>query len=282
VQLELVRARLVENRPLVQLAAELGLAVPTLAYQFRRALGAFLKASHAPAIPAGPLVLLLDAVWFQFQGQVWTLYLRAVKPVAEARAYFRDPVLLPGRETYEGWQAVVATLAPAERDAIRALVSDGFRGSKALAQQQAWIHQRCHFHLLALFQARRGRRKTLSAPTLREAIYRTVRDVLQVTDQRKLRRRCAQLRRWIARPDCPPRFRTFTRSLLRDLAAFRAYQLAPDLHLPTTTNVLEAMAKILRQRLRTVRTPLALQRWALAVIRLRPFMACNGKAFQPN
>lgn len=282
VLLSLVLSRLRDNRPLVQQAAVRRVTVKTTEHRFRQALESFLAGSAPPALPTGHLVLLLDGVWFRFQGQLWTLYVLALKPIAESRAYFRDPLLLPGRENYDGWQAAVATLTPAERAAVRAMVSDGFRGSKALARSQGWIPQRCHFHLLAQFQARRGRRKALAVPALREAIYRSARKALQVTDERELRRVCTRLRRLIAQRDCPHHFRTYTRGLLRDLPAFRAYQLHPQLQLPTTTNVIEAMANILRQTLRTVRTPNALYQWVVALIRIRPFMACNGKQIQPN
>ena len=72
------------------------------------------------------------------------------------------------------------------------------------------------------------------------------------------------------------------RDFLRQHDAFRAYQRYPDRELPTTTNVVEAMARILRTRLPPLSTPEALQRWATALIRLRPTMVCNGHQNQPN
>jgi hypothetical protein len=73
-----------------------------------------------------------------------------------------------------------------------------------------------------------------------------------------------------------------TRDFLRELGAFRTYRHHPELDLPTTTNVIESMANLLRQRVRTVSTPVALQRWATALFRLRPTMTCNGKTIQPD
>jgi hypothetical protein len=67
-----------------------------------------------------------------------------------------------------------------------------------------------------------------------------------------------------------------------ELPSFHAYLRYPEVNLPATTNTVESMGSIIRATVRTVRTPEALQRWAKALVRLRPHITCNGAHFPPN
>lgn len=278
----LVRRTLGEKRPLVRQARPAGLAVAGLRQRFRRALAWWLERSASRPIPPGELALIVDGVWFRFGKRLWTLYLMAVKPLGAAWAMFLDPVLLPGRECAQDWHAAVGTIPLPVQSQICAFVSDGFRGSKALARAHGWIQQRCHFHLIAQLQARRGGYKHLPTQRIREAIYRAMREALVTREAVRLARLRTRLRNLARRLDCPTRFRMFVHDFLRELDAFRTYQRYPELNLPTTTNVVEAMARLLRDQLRPLSTPGSLLRWATALIRLRSCLVCNGHKDQPS
>lgn len=226
--------------------------------------------------PEGQLVLLIDGVWFEFRRQPWTLYLLALKPLDAPVAFFLDPVLLPDRESARDWEAALCTIPPTIVTRIVALVSDGFRGSHPLAHRHGWIHQRCHFHLIAQLQGRRGRHTHLPTAPVREALYQTVRAALGTRSARRLARLRNDLLRIAHQPTCPHRLQMFARDFVRHLDAFRAYLAYPALHLPTTTNVVESMIRCLRDGVRTISSPTALQQWATAFIRLHPQMTCNG------
>ncbi len=227
-------------------------------------------------------MLLLDAVWCTFAGLDWTLYLMAFKPLDQAAAYFVDPILLPGRESAATWGQLVNQLPPAVRRRVDAMISDGFRGSHTIARRHGWVHQRCHFHLIAQLQGRRGRYRHLVNAQVRETIYQTVRRALVTPSARELRRLCLTLAAAADQSDCPTRVRMICRDFLRHLDSFRAYLDYPDLHLPSTTNVLESMNRLLSDRVRGLRTPAALERWAIATIRLHPVLVCNGHGNQPD
>lgn len=280
--LALLQHTLLGGQSLASQAARLRCAPATLRRRFRQALQWFLPHSSPPAVPPGPLVLMADAVWFRFDRRRWTLYLLAAKPLGTATAIVRDPLLLPGKEALAGWRAAVTRLVPDEQHRVVAFVSDGFPGSQTLAQRAGWVQQRCHFHLIAKLQARRGRRKRLPGWQRREAIYQTIREALETRSRVRLGQLCRRLRRLAGHPACPARLRMTTVDFLRERHAFRAFLEHPELELPTTTNALEAMAKILRARLRPLKTPASLQCWATALIRLRPRVTCHSHGFQPN
>jgi len=73
-----------------------GVALPAYRYRFRQALRRFVRRQSPRAIPRGPLVLLTDGLWFEFEGIPWVLYLTALKPCRANQAIFLDPLLLPG------------------------------------------------------------------------------------------------------------------------------------------------------------------------------------------
>jgi hypothetical protein len=178
------------------------------------------------------LILLIDAVWCTFAHQDWTVYLFAFKPVGEARAYFIDPRVRPGRESGLTWHQVLEDLGPEVLHRVVALVSDGFRGSHTLARRHRWLHQRCHFHLVAQLHERRGRHLRVAPGADADTIYTAIRDVVRTDSPAVLRRLQRQLRAAVAPPTCPRRVRLIVHGILRHLHAFRTYRRYPHLGLP--------------------------------------------------
>jgi hypothetical protein len=209
----------------------------------------------------------------------WVMYIMAVKPVRSDKAYFLDPVLLEGKEGYERWQRALTTIPSEVKKKIKSFVSDGFRGSKLIAKEHGWIHQRCHFHLLMALIRRRGRRsyRTRGAG-IREKLLGVVRILLTDSHGGTLKKQTLKARRLISHPLCPPWIRIQTVEFLRILADFRAYLIYPELNLPTTTNSIESSGKIIRKATSTARTPKSVLLRATAFLRLKKSIACNGKS----
>jgi len=187
-------------------------ALPAYRYRFRQALRRWVARPSPQAIPRGPLVLLADGLWFEFEGIPWVLYLRALKPRRGRHATFLDPVLLPGREGANRWQQAIEAIPRAVRKRDRAMVVDDLPGMQKIAAQQQWALQLCHFHLLLKVQARRGRvRYRLRGGAVREEIQQLVRSALELPDGRQLNavvqrlQRLARRKRHGAHPGHSPR-----------------------------------------------------------------------------
>lgn len=285
---QLLRRTFREHLTLAAQAGRYRTLAPAAVYKRFQRSAAYLAAQSAPRLRLpGALVLLADALWYTFARRAWTLYLLALKPCRQRRAYLLDPVLRPGSERYDNWAAVLRRIPPDHAAGIRALVSDDFRPAAQLVGERGWVHQLCHFHLIARLQIRRGRRKPgIVGQSLREAIYRNVRTALATASRRRVRVMQRRLTRNAADPRCPRALRMIVRQFLRQLPAYRAYRTHPTLRLPHTTGAVEAVGRLVRRSTRSVRTPAALQRWATACLRLNPTVTCNGKGerrkHQPN
>ena len=282
----LLEAVLLEGRTLKSLAPRYDLTRQSLSWRFRRTLRQFVSRSRALPLPRGPLVLVLDGLYFRFRGKDWVLYQMAVKPCHQNRAVFLDPVLRPGRENMRGWSHAFTTIPPAIHKRIRASVSDEVSGIIKLGTTQGWIVQLCHFHLISRLQNCRGRRnRRLQGRPLREALYQHVRRALELPDGPKLQTVLKKLRQLVRRATRLRVMRMIVREFLRRIDHFRAYRKHPELHLPTTTGSVEAMNRRVRDLMRQTRSissPQALHLWATALIRKRPYIMCNGKNFQQN
>ena len=257
-----------------------GVALPAYRYRFRQALRRFVKRSSPQKIPRGPLVLLVDGLWFEFEGIPWVLYLTALKPCRSNQAIFLDPLLLPGREGATRWQQVVTGISPKVRARVCAIVADNLPGMRKLAHQQRWELQLCHFHLLLKLMARRGRvRYTLRGGRVRDEIQELVRDALVVPYGPRLTHSLKQLRQ-LSLGDCGTlRMQTTVREFLTNISFYRTYQDHPAFGLPHTTNVVESMCRLIREMFRSSRAgsnPAATLLWATAFIRLRSTLVCNG------
>lgn len=266
---------------LAQLASRRrGVAIATYRYRFRQALQRFVARPSSVCIPSGPLVLLADGLWFQFEGEPWVLYLTAVKPCCGHHAVFLDPVLLSGTETATRWRTVLATLSPMLTARVQALVVDNLRGMRPLALQQGWLLQLCHFHLLLKLQVHgRGRRHALRGGAVRHDIYRWTRAILELPEGRPLKHAIRQLRR-LAQGDCGTRrIQWSVREFLRHREFYRTYLAWPNLGLPRTTNTVESMGRLIRELFRRNRAgsnPAAVLTWATALVRMRSQITCNG------
>jgi len=273
-----------EKRTLAALAHKAGISQPAMTKRFRRSLDWYARRpSLHPLFRSRTYILLADALWFRFKGERWTLYLRAAKAATKNLAIFLEPVMLPGKENAIDWRrAIEATPEPLKKR-IKALVSDGFRGSKRIAKGYRWIFQRCHFHLIAQLQVRRGKRKTtIPGRQTREEIYQTVRKILVRKNRSRVKILKNQLRNVLRRRDCPRKLKSIVREFLRTVHHFRAYLNHPELHLPYTTNTVESMNRLIRNSCGRLRTPESLARWAEALIQHHSTFTCKGANYQQN
>jgi len=260
-----------------------GVGLPAYRYRFRRALHRFVARPSPQKIPRGPLVLLADGLWFQFDGMPWVLYLTALKPCRANYATFLDPLLLPGKEGASRWQQALAAIPPDATCRIQAVVVDNLPGMRRLAHERQWVLQLCHFHLLLKLQAQRhGVRYALRGGPVREEIHRLVRRALQLPDGQPLSRNLERLGH-VSQGDCgTQQMQTTVREFLKNLQYYRSYLSHPYLGLPWTTNSVESMGRLLRELFRSSRAgsnPASVRLWATALIRMRPNVNCNGHSF---
>lgn len=259
------------------------ISLPGLRKRMRHAVAAITARPRRDRFCHRSYTLIVDGLRFVFKGKAWTLYVIAAKPVTKNTAIFLDPVLIFGDEGARYWRQALDTLPIHLTKRVLAMVSDGFQGSGNIAKERGWIHQRCHFHLLYSLQNRLGRRRsTVRGRIIRERIYRTICNIITDPNARKMGTYARVLHRCEKDPRCPKTLAMITRDFLREFHSFRSYLNYPRLHLPTTTGTIEAMNKILRASCRTVNAPHALRQRAIAVIRLRRQLVCNGKIHQQN
>lgn len=231
--------------------------------------------------PRGDLILVLDALWHAVDGEEWTTYLFGLRAVDGEDLIFLRPILRPGHEAQEQWRAVIGTIPKRTRQRICAIITDSFAGVGAIADEEGWVLQRCHFHLLGKLATLCGNRKRRIAWwEERQRTQVLVRRILCDTDERRVSRACRELARLAEDGRCPVRIRRILRSTLRWRHDFRAWYEHPHLRLPATTNAVENMNSRLRsllQRHRGLRTAGALTRWITAYVWFHPKMKCRPK-----
>ena len=230
--------------------------------------------------PKGWLILIADALWFNLDGKKWTLYVMSVRSTLGGQAYFLDPILLQGRESGDGWREALSSIHQDIENRILALVSDGFRGLCALAKENKWVNQRCHFHLILQFKIQLGDWKNLpDSPYRKEVLIKVYKLLRTINNEQKY---TEELYEMLIDKVCPRRYRMVGMEFLRRSDDFRAYIKYPELHLPHTTNCIESFNKIIRDRCKHVRTPQALKLRAVSLLRVRTTVNCNHRVFQQN
>jgi len=242
----------------------------------------FLQKTNFGSFPQGKVILLIDGLWINFKREGrYTLYLMAIRGIDDKTAYFLDPVLLPDHESLTNWETAIATIPDNVEKRICAMISDGLRGVKSIAENRKWHFQRCHFHLLASFQKkhsqwfRRGKSRWL-----RDAIIAYVRKLIETTSRKQTKEFSKELLSLINHSDCPKYIQMRVREFLRTMNDFKTYLNYPELNLPVTTNTVETMIRLLRNLLKHIhgaRTPHSFLCWTKTYIRQKKTIACNGK-----
>lgn len=261
-------------------SAKTSVNLPAYRYRFRQLLQRILSKPYEPKIPDGPLVLLADGVWFQFNRKHWVLYLAALKACSSKTAVFLQPQLHPGRESAHNWQKMFSSIPDNNRARICAIVGDNLRGMQAIAEDNNWMLQLCQFHMLIKLQVRRnGIRRKLIGGSIREELYDLISSAMRTRDAEKFRTSIARIED-LAKPKCGTnRIRSTVREFLACVGYYRTFLDYPNLHLPTTTNTMESMGCLLRtlfRRSRAGSNPRSLLMWAETMIRVKGKLVCNG------
>jgi hypothetical protein len=274
----LVGRVLLDQRSLTQIARRRRLTRQAISHRFLRALQARFECSPAAKTLGSDFILLADGLWFRFKGRPWVLYLMALRPIEAAEATFVDPLLIEGPERKQAWQRAMETLSSDRRLKIRALVGDKFTGCRSIAEENGWVLQLCHFHLLAQLKARLGKRPSFKARMLRSEAYRLVKRALTTIDGKELSWIIYCLRALITEAAMPVAYRRAVKGFLRHMDHYHAYLAYPNLRLPRTNNSAEAMGRRIRgliNRTRGLSTPESLRLWATEQVRLHPRIACR-------
>ena len=255
------------------------ISLAAASFRLRGAMKQTLRVRQHRTLPVGHYALLGDGLYFKFKHREWVMYLMAVKPAHRHKAFFLEPILLEERECYERWVKAIATIPPKVKSRIRAFVSDGFRGSQLLSEQNHWLHQRCHFHLLAALVRGKGKRRyRVRGSRVRDKILEATRIVLSSRNADVLAQTRKTILTLVRHPLCPPYIRKQSLEFLERERNFRTYLHYPKLNLPTTTSALESAGKLIRRATSTARTPQSVLLRATTFLRLRKSITCNGKS----
>lgn len=258
-----------------QLAVYSRLPVETIYKRFRNNLESILKEKRIVRIRGSKLILIIDAQWHCFGGQLWTLYFLSIKTVGSQSVIILDPILRLGKENTATWGRLINDLPRTVKKRLVAVVSDGIRGIETVVENNSWIIQRCHFHLLLQLQKMRGKRASTIGRLVREEIYQSVKLALIETSPNKLDELREYLITLITDDGCPQRMKMIVRDFLRRIEEFRNYLKYPELHLPTTTNVMESVNSLVVGKTKKMKTPYSWHKWAIACVRFKSKFICK-------
>ena len=272
---------LLEHHTLTQEAKRLGVAQSVASKRMRLALLSVVSRQFHIS-PRGRCILLADGLYFRFKREHIVMYLMALRPTKSSQAYFLDPVFVKGRERLEAWREALEHIPLPIKKRIVAFVSDGFRGGAALAQEHGWVQQRCHFHMLAALSGKRGRKPyRLPNADIRGKLLEATRVLLVAKHSGHVEKARRTIQDTIRSGGMPEHLRKHAVDLLENLLSFRAHIAHPELDLPTTTNAVESMGRMVRKATRTARTPESVLLRATALLRLKKSIVCNGN-HQPS
>lgn len=258
-----------------QLALHSRLSTAVVYKRFAENLDFAISQKRVVRIRGSKLILVIDAKWQYFKGELWTLYFIAIKSVSSETVTVLDPVLRLGKENAASWNEIINQLPTTVKRRTFALVSDGIRGIETVATNHHLIIQRCHFHLLNVLQKMRGKRASTHGRLVREEIYCLVKIALREKSKRKLNALCKRLATLSKKEGCPYRMGMAVRDFLRRVSEFRSYLKYPELNLPTTTNAMESINSYTKRKSPTLKTPKSWHKWAVACIRFKSKFICK-------
>lgn len=229
------------------------------------------------------IVLLADAVVKRIRYSWWTIYFVAVKKPNVNSATVFKPVVLRGRESYADWQYVLNSLPENILNRASMLVCDGHRGLVYYARWSGWQVQRCQAHLLFSISGRRSQSRWSRHREEGRRIYQLVKTAITETDSKIIKKTLSAVEEMGWETDSRI-LQKIIRGFLQDVEDYRTYLRSPALNSPTTNNAMESFISRFQElchRARGFATVEALTRWAVAFVKHRRKITCNG-FHQPN
>lgn len=258
------------------------MSVRALAKRHAQSLVSLCNRPWPHAVPRGPLILVMDAMWFRKGDELNTVYLLGLRAVTGDDLHFLRPILRPGHESQKRWREVIEEIPLKVRKRIRAIVSDSFSGAGGIAKERGWIFQRCQAHLLLRLETMCGdNKRTVSFREGRQELKRLAYALMNAWDEAKASKFADEFSRLGDHRECPVKLRMIVAETLRYLHEFRACYLHPELRLPATTNALEntnGRIRSLLNRSRGCRTPESLIRWITGFVYFHPIVKCRPKS----
>jgi hypothetical protein len=231
--------------------------------------------------PHGPLILVIDAIWFWMGEKRNTIYLLGLRAVEEDELRFLRPILRPGHESQKRWREIIAGIPPKIRKRILAVVSDSFSGAEGIAKERGWVFQRCQAHLLLRLETLCGdKKRAVTFWEGRQELKRVAYALMNAREEAKAETFISAFAELGAHRDCPRGLRMIVTETLRNLHEYRACYRHPELRLPATTNALEntnGRIRSLLSRSRGCRTPESLIRWITGYLYFHSVVKCRPK-----
>lgn len=271
----------VERLTIAQQSRHAAVSANSLAKRHARSLESLCERPWPHAVPEGPLIMVMDAIWFR-RGEEWrTVYLLGLRKVDEDTLHFLRPILRPGHESQKRWREVIEEMPREARERISALVSDSFSGAGGIARTHGWVFQRCQAHLLLRLETLCGDNKPMvSWRPGRQELKRLAYALMNARSEAEASVIADAFARLGNDPYCPTRLSQIVTETLRYLHEYRACYLHPELHLPATTNALENTNGRIRSvlnRSRGCRTSESLIRWITGFLWFHPIVKCRPK-----
>lgn len=232
---------------------------------------------------SGSLIAIVDAIWYHVREEFYTIYIILLRPIKSTQATICPPVIIQGREDFNGWEEAFNSLPDILKKRIIALVCDGATSLVALARLKRWILQRCHFHLIAAVQNYLTTGPRSAHRDYAFYVLDTVRELLRTNDPKKVQKMRRKLRE-IRQASNSRGIRRVLGGLIKSYKDYRAYLNYPELNLPTTSNSAESFIQCVRDlmyRCRGFRSYTTLNNWLTALSLSKKTIRCNGKN-QPN
>lgn len=258
-------------------------------YRLRKSRDKVLAQAPLSSLPdSGPYLLLVDAKIQQVRGRYFTTYLVLIRSIRSSQASIYRVSTLPGYENGVTWTSLlVEQMPPSLKGQIKAIICDGARIFPVIAQQNGWLLQRCHFHLLAILHSqltgwKLGKRQARLGLRLRAHIH----VVLTSTDEHRVQLALKRLRFYRSSSEVSDTVRRrVLNGFIIQYQDYRTYLKYPELQLPRTNNSCESFIRVIHSffaNARGVSSAKALERWIQMVCTRKSSIKCRGTTHQPN
>lgn len=233
--------------------------------------------SHPPG--DCPLITVVDAMWEIVEGIECTVYVILLRPVDSDQAWILPPVIVPEKESANGWEITLENIPTQLKKRIVALVCDGEPHLVFQAKQLGWLVQRCHFHLIASIKNYVTNNPLSRKRLLGKMVLEAAHIALSTQDETTLEQALDDLM-LLSKLTKNKKLKSRLTGFVKHIDDFRTYLKYPKLNLPHTSNTVESLIQCLRDlqyRARGFRTAKSFIRWMKAICLFKKIMTCAGK-----
>jgi transposase-like protein len=219
-------------------------------------------------------VLIADALHIRTSKYKTFVHITLVTSPDSDRAWLLPPHFDGTGENHTSWARAFDNIPCNILSKTKALICDGKSGLLGAGRNRGWLIQRCQFHFIARLQIKRSKFALSRHRKEGVMLYELAKTIFATKSENELDLSIRKLSS-VSKTESNKYLRVILSGLVKNVSDYRTYLLHPKLNLPQTTNAVECVNSLIRDRIRRMHgfeNEISARAWIESLLKIRQYI----------